>query len=82
VDIRISTVPTVWGEKVVMRILDKAAVPLELMNLGFNEKQLELLRASLKRPYGLFFVTGPTGSGKSTTLYAALNETIDPRKML
>lgn len=80
VDLRISTVPTVWGEKVVMRILDKAAVPLRLENLGFSDIQMERIRKALKRPYGLFFVTGPTGSGKSTTLYAALNETLDPRK--
>ncbi len=80
VDLRVSTIPTVWGEKVVMRILDKDAVPLELSRLGFDGQQLELLRKSLKSPYGLFFVTGPTGSGKSTTLYSALNETIDPRK--
>ncbi len=80
VDIRVSTVPTVWGEKVVMRILDKAAVPLELVNLGFEEKQLEIIRQALKDPYGLMFVTGPTGSGKSTSLYALLNETIDPKK--
>jgi len=80
VDIRISTIPTVWGEKVVMRILDKEAVPLQLSALGFTTKQIEVLRKSLSSPHGLFFVTGPTGSGKSTTLYAALNETIDPRK--
>ncbi|HSA30727.1 MAG TPA: ATPase, T2SS/T4P/T4SS family [Candidatus Omnitrophota bacterium] len=80
VDIRVSTIPTVWGEKVVMRILDKEAVKLELSNLGFDPTQLENIKKSLKRPYGLFFVTGPTGSGKSTTLYSALSETIDPRK--
>ncbi len=80
VDLRISTVPTVWGEKVVMRILDKSAVPLQLENLGFTEAQLERIRKALTRPYGLFFVTGPTGSGKSTTLYAALHEVLDPRK--
>jgi len=80
VDLRISTVPTLWGEKVVMRILDKAAVPLQLGGLGFLENQLKNVREALKKPYGLFFVTGPTGSGKSTTLYAALNETIDPHK--
>lgn len=80
VDLRISTVPTVWGEKVVMRILDKSAVPLRLENLGFTEAQLERIRKALKRPYGLFFVTGPTGSGKSTTLYASLHEVLDPRK--
>jgi type II secretory ATPase GspE/PulE/Tfp pilus assembly ATPase PilB-like protein len=80
VDIRISTVPTVWGEKVVMRILDKGAVRLELASLGFDQKQIETLRAALSKPHGLFFVTGPTGSGKSTTLYSALTETIDPTK--
>lgn len=78
VDIRISTLPTVWGEKVVMRILDKSRVPLDLTQLGFTTDQIEKLRKSLNQPHGLFFVTGPTGSGKSTTLYAALNETIDP----
>ncbi|MBI5149674.1 MAG: Flp pilus assembly complex ATPase component TadA [Candidatus Omnitrophica bacterium] len=80
VDIRVSTIPTVWGEKVVMRILDKGAVPLELAGLGFDARQIELLRKALSAPYGLFFVTGPTGSGKSTTLYAAVNETVDPTK--
>ncbi len=80
VDIRISTIPTVWGEKVVMRILDKAAVPLELSGLGFSANQIETLRKTLSKPYGLFFVTGPTGSGKSTSLYAALKETIDPKQ--
>ncbi|VAX34816.1 Type IV fimbrial assembly, ATPase PilB [hydrothermal vent metagenome] len=80
VDLRISTVPTIWGEKVVMRILDKAAVPLELAGLGFDAKQIEALRKALASPHGLFFVTGPTGSGKSTTLYSAVNETVDPSK--
>jgi len=80
VDLRVSTVPTVWGEKVVMRILDKGAVPLELSSLGFDSKQIDALRKTLSMPYGMFFVTGPTGSGKSTTLYASVNETIDPTK--
>lgn len=80
VDIRVSTIPTVWGEKVVMRILDKGAVALELASLGFDAKQIDSLRKALAAPYGLFFVTGPTGSGKSTTLYAAVNETIDPSR--
>jgi type IV pilus assembly protein PilB len=80
VDLRVSTVPTVWGEKVVLRILDKAAVPLQLASLGFDPKQIEQMRKALASPYGLFFVTGPTGSGKSTTLYSALSETIDPHK--
>ena len=80
VDLRISTVPTVWGEKVVLRILDKSATPLDLNSLGFESKQLDRVRHALKKPHGLFFVTGPTGSGKSTTLYAALQEIIDPKK--
>ena len=80
VDLRVSTVPTIWGEKVVLRILDKSAVPLQLENLGFEKMQYEKVKRALKSPYGLFFVTGPTGSGKSTTLYAILNETIDPQK--
>ena len=80
VDLRISTLPTVWGEKVVMRLLDKGAVKLELTNLGFDAKQLTLIRKALDASYGLLFVTGPTGSGKSTTLYAALNEVMDPSK--
>lgn len=80
VDLRVSTVPTVWGEKVVMRILDRNAVPLDLSNLGFNNQQANVIRKALSTPYGLFFVTGPTGSGKSTTLYSALTECINPKK--
>src|SRR3989338_158846 len=80
VDIRVSTVPTVWGEKVVMRLLDKGAVKLELSSIGFDAKQLTLIRKALEASYGLLFVTGPTGSGKSTTLYAALNGVMDPSK--
>lgn len=80
VDLRVSTLPTVWGEKVVMRILDRGAVKLELAQLGFDAKQLELIRGALKVPYGLFFVTGPTGSGKSVTLYSALSEVMTPTK--
>jgi type IV pilus assembly protein PilB len=77
VDLRVSTIPTVWGEKVVMRILDKGAVKLELVNLGFDAKQLASIRKTLEGSYGLVFVTGPTGSGKSTTLYSILNEVKD-----
>ena len=80
VDLRVSTIPTIWGEKVVMRILDKGAIKLELANLGFDAKQLGFIRKALDSSYGLFFVTGPTGSGKSTTLYAALNEIKDVSK--
>ncbi len=80
VDLRISTIPTVWGEKVVMRILDRGAVKLDLAQLGFDAKQLTLIRKCLTSSYGLFFVTGPTGSGKSTTLYSSLSEITDPSK--
>lgn len=80
VDIRVSTIPTVFGEKVVMRILDKGAIPLDLAQLGFDSKQVDTIKKALTAPYGLFFVTGPTGSGKSTTLYAAVNETLDSTK--
>jgi type IV pilus assembly protein PilB len=80
VDLRVSTLPTVWGEKVVMRILDKDAIKLNLSVLGFDTKQLDIIRKALKVPYGLFFVTGPTGSGKSTTLYSCLSEVMDPAK--
>jgi len=80
VDLRISTTPTIYGEKLVVRILDKANVPLDLSKLGFNQQQMEDLRKSLKSPYGLILITGPTGSGKTTTLYAAMNELVDPHK--
>jgi type IV pilus assembly protein PilB len=78
VDLRVSTIPTVYGEKAVLRLLDKGAVKLELVNLGYEPRQLEDIRKALKHSYGLFFVTGPTGSGKSTTLYSCLNEVFDP----
>lgn len=80
IDIRVSTIPTIYGEKVVLRILDKASVSLDLNSLGFEVKQLELIRRAANSPYGLVFVTGPTGSGKSTTLYAVLNEIKSPSK--
>jgi type IV pilus assembly protein PilB len=73
VDLRVNTIPTVWGEKVVMRILDKAAIPVQLTGLGFDERQSTDLIESIESPHGLMLVTGPTGSGKSTTLYACLN---------
>ncbi len=78
VDMRVSTIPTVYGEKAVLRLLDKGVVKLELVSLGYEPRQLEKIREALKRSYGLFFVTGPTGSGKSTTMYSCLNEIFDP----
>lgn len=78
VDLRVSTVPTVYGEKMVMRILDKGAIPIELTGLGFDERQSKDLIESIQMPHGLMLVTGPTGSGKSTTLYACLNQLNEP----
>ncbi|MHC4398926.1 MAG: GspE/PulE family protein [Planctomycetota bacterium] len=73
VDMRANTVPTVHGEKVVLRILDRSAVPLRLSDLGLDERQSSDLTKAIQMPHGLALVTGPTGSGKSTTLYACLN---------
>lgn len=74
IDLRISVVPTVKGESVVIRILDKEAGLRPLETLGLQEREYNLIRRLIARPHGLFLVTGPTGSGKSTTLYAILNE--------
>jgi type IV pilus assembly protein PilB len=73
VDLRVATLPTVWGEKVVMRILDNSTARLDLADLGFSEGNFETYSKSFVKPYGMILVTGPTGSGKSTTLYATLN---------
>ena len=80
IDMRISVMPTIYGEKIVMRILDKEGISFDLGQLGFLASQLEYFRKAIKMPYGLVFLTGPTGSGKSTTLYAALNEIKTPTK--
>ena len=73
-DFRISLIPTLFGEKVVMRLLDKAKLQLDLTKLGFEPDTLEVFRESIYRPYGMILVTGPTGSGKTTTLYSVLSE--------
>jgi type IV pilus assembly protein PilB len=73
VDLRVSSLPTIFGEKIVMRILDKSGVVLDLQKLGFEEEDLERFRRVIQTPYGMILVTGPTGSGKSTTLYAAVS---------
>lgn len=80
IDLRISTIPTIYGEKVVLRILDRSQVVLDLARLGFEQKQLDSMRRAITAPYGLVFLTGPTGSGKTTTLYAILNEIKSPTK--
>ncbi len=74
VDFRVSTIPTLFGESVVMRILDQGSVPLNMETLGFDGAILASLRRMIESPYGMILVTGPTGSGKTTTLYAALRE--------
>src|SRR5690606_11263045 len=73
VDIRLSTIPTAWGESCVMRLLDKSNMLRNLEEIGFEPEQLELIEQLIHRSHGIFLVTGPTGSGKTTTLYAALN---------
>ncbi|MBI4043167.1 MAG: type II secretion system ATPase GspE [Deltaproteobacteria bacterium] len=72
IDIRVSTIPTTHGERIVMRILDKSNVLLELPHLGFSPENLSAIKDIVARKHGIFLVTGPTGSGKSTTLYACL----------
>lgn len=78
VDLRVNCMPTVWGEKIVMRILDTHAATLALPELGFSPANLARWRSSYERPYGMVIVSGPTGSGKSTTLYATLNSILKP----
>lgn len=73
IDLRVATLPTVWGEKVVMRILDNSTAMLKLSDLGFADANYNVYSQSFTKPYGMILVTGPTGSGKSTTLYATLN---------
>ena len=82
VDIRVSTVPTVYGESVVMRILDKSSLPLDLVSLGMREQMRGMMDKMIQKPHGMVLVTGPTGSGKTTTLYACLNKLYDPRKKI
>lgn len=80
IDFRVSTLPLVHGEKVVMRVLDKSSIKVSPEKLGFLPKTLEELREAISKPYGMFLVTGPTGSGKSTTLYSLLNILNTPEK--
>jgi len=78
IDIRVSTVPTLFGEKIALRILDRSVIQLNLDLLGFEESTLRTFRRAIKTPYGIVLVTGPTGSGKTTTLYSALTELNEP----
>jgi len=78
IDIRVSTVPTVWGEGIALRLLDRSASLIRLPDLGMNHQSLEGFSKCLTKTHGIVLVTGPTGSGKTTTLYAALNEIYSP----
>ena len=80
IDVRVSVLPTIYGEKVVMRILDASAASHDLEKLGLEPKLFEMFKTALSQPHGIVIVTGPTGSGKSTTLYSALNYLKDPTK--
>lgn len=73
-DVRVSCLPSIYGESVVMRLLEKSAILMNLKNLGFYENDYKLFHSIIKRPHGIVLITGPTGSGKTTTLYAAINE--------
>jgi len=77
VDLRVSTLPTSFGESVVLRVLDRSVVALDLHRLGLRDDDLETVKGLIHRPHGIVMVTGPTGCGKTTTLYAALNEAND-----
>jgi type IV pilus assembly protein PilB len=78
VDLRVATLPTVWGEKIVLRVLDTGGIDLDLKSLGFSENNYRRFSESFTKPHGMLLVTGPTGSGKSTTLYATLTEISKP----
>jgi type IV pilus assembly protein PilB len=73
IDHRVSVVPSVFGERVVLRVLDRAALEIDMTKLGFDGQQLEMFKRAINQPYGMILCTGPTGSGKTTTLYSAVN---------
>jgi len=76
-DFRVSALPTLWGEKMVLRLLDKSNLQLDMTKLGFDQKPLDDFKHAIHQPYGMVLVTGPTGSGKTTTLYSALSDLND-----
>ena len=78
IDLRVSTLPTIFGEKTVMRILDKEALQLDLGILGFDPWSMEQFSKAIRQPYGMILITGPTGSGKTTTLYSAIHTINSP----
>lgn len=78
IDFRVSSLPTLFGEKVVLRLLDQSNLQLDMTKLGFEKDQIEIFQEAINKPYGMCLVTGPTGSGKTTTLYSALSEINKP----
>lgn len=78
IDYRVSSLPTLFGEKIVLRLLDSSNLQLDMTKLGFEQKQLEVFKEGIHRPFGMCLVTGPTGSGKTTTLYSAMAELNTP----
>ena len=80
IDIRVATAPSAYGERITMRMLDKSAVLLNVRDIGFADDQLEQIKRLIQRPHGIILVTGPTGSGKTTTLYSCLSEINSPDK--
>src|SRR5207248_6034853 len=73
-DFRVSVLPTLFGEKIVLRLLDKGNLQVDMTKLGFEEQALQYFKKAIHQPFGMVLVTGPTGSGKTTTLYSALSE--------
>jgi len=82
IDLRVSVIPTLYGEKVVMRILDRSALMLDLTKLGFSDEALKKFLKAIESPYGIILVTGPTGSGKTTTLYSTLQRLNKPDRQI
>jgi type IV pilus assembly protein PilB len=82
IDLRVSVLPSIYGENVVMRILDQGNLMLDMTKLGFEQRELDLYTEAIQAPYGLVLHTGPTGSGKTTTLYSALSTVNDPAKSI
>lgn len=82
IDLRVSVIPTLYGEKIVMRILDRSSLMLDLTKLGFGEESLKKYLRSIESPYGIILITGPTGSGKTTTLYSTLARLNNPDRQI
>ena len=80
IDVRVSSFPTIYGEAMVLRLLDKQSMAISLTDIGFGEENMKKFELLVKRPYGIILVTGPTGSGKTTTLYATLNHILSPER--